>query len=84
MGMENPHWTPSFEYRSLVGTLSDDSPSRTVLLMGHVVTAVRRSGRWVSAQATPEYVVPKSMPTMILRSLMESPLKFIFSKILEI
>lgn len=40
--------------------------------MGHVVMAVRLSGRCVSAQATPEYVVPKSMPTMILRSVIES------------
>ena len=72
-GIAKPHCTsPHFVYLSFVGTLSDDSPSRADVLMGHELTATRLSGRWVSAQATPEYVVPKSMPTIILCSLMRS------------
>ena len=56
MGIEKPHWMSLPTYLSLLGTLSEDSPSRVVLLMGHEVMAIRRSGLCVSAHATPEYL----------------------------
>lgn len=36
MGIENPHCVSSPVYRSVVGTLSLDSPSRIFLLIGHL------------------------------------------------
>jgi hypothetical protein len=84
-GIWKPHWCPDATFRSSVGTFGQlvvelpvpghdsmtfwNSGYRVISLTDNKACRVTHT-RVVSAQATPEYVVPKSIETTILRSLM--------------